>query len=262
MGASVGTLNNGAMVYYGDVLAVTYTASEGYTLKNNGKTSITVVGNVTGNDIYATVEAKDITYKIVYQSSNGTALGTSTVTYKFGTTNTISAPAKAGYNTPSSHSVKWDSVTSKTITFIYVPTTVAPTTKTGQVYNNSGSILSYDVKVEHQNRTASSVQLRVVWTSTLNRGYLNNGLEFKASVGSVSTGKVRIINQGTWGSQSSSQRSKTVESGWITVSLNTTNATSVDLSVYHYQINNPGTDISANGWANYSGTWAVAIPAF
>ncbi len=55
-GAATGTLNSGNKVYYGDVLAVTYTKHDYYTIKTHGATSITVTGNVTASNIYATAE--------------------------------------------------------------------------------------------------------------------------------------------------------------------------------------------------------------
>lgn len=56
-GAPNGTLSSGTTVYYGDVLAVTYTANNGYKLTSNGATSITVTGNVTAGQIYATAKS-------------------------------------------------------------------------------------------------------------------------------------------------------------------------------------------------------------
>lgn len=53
-GAATGAISSGAAVYYGDVLSITYTKADYYTLGNKGKTSITVTGNVTSSDIYAT----------------------------------------------------------------------------------------------------------------------------------------------------------------------------------------------------------------
>lgn len=63
--------------------------------------------------------ANDYAYNIEYVSSSGKSLGSETVTHAFGGTYTVSAPAKAGYNTPDSQSVKWDSTNAKTITFTY-----------------------------------------------------------------------------------------------------------------------------------------------
>lgn len=53
-GATTGTLSNGATVYYGDVLSVTYTKDDYYTINTKGSTSITVIGNITSSNIYAT----------------------------------------------------------------------------------------------------------------------------------------------------------------------------------------------------------------
>lgn len=68
-GASIGTLTNGATVYYGDVLSVTYTASEGYTLGTPGKTEITVTGNVTSSDIHVTATLNS--YKASWSTGTG-----------------------------------------------------------------------------------------------------------------------------------------------------------------------------------------------
>jgi len=264
-GASTGALNNGATVYYGDVLSVTYTASTGYSLDSKGSATITVTGNVDYRTIYATASLNSYTYKVVYVSSNGTDLGSTTVTYKYDTTNTISAPAKSGYTTPSSQSVKWDSTSAKTITFTYTPTAVSATTKSGYISNDTYYKLKYDVTIEHQNRTKDSVQIRVTWTATLSgSGTYNNYAQcFRASVGSVSTGNVTVVKQGTWGSTSSSTRSQTKSSGWITVPLSTTNATSVNLAAYYYQANANGTDMTQGyGTASLNTTWSVALPAY
>lgn len=55
-GAATGALSNGATVYYGDVLSVTYTEDDYWTIDTDkiGSTSITVTGNVTSTSIYAT----------------------------------------------------------------------------------------------------------------------------------------------------------------------------------------------------------------
>lgn len=70
--------------------------------------------------LYAQWTANSYEYNIVYKSSSGKALGSTTATFNFGTTNTITAPAKIGYTTPASQSVAWDTAGTKTITFTYV----------------------------------------------------------------------------------------------------------------------------------------------
>lgn len=167
-GAAIGTLNNGDPVYYGDVLAVAYTANTGYSISRQGLTSITVTGNVTSSDIFASATANSYTYNVVYKSSNGTSLGSTTVTYKYGTTNTIAAPAKTGYTTPSAQSVSWDSTTAKTITFVYGPVWVSTSQNVWSGdwiswYSDYGTRygISSTATAEYQNRTATTVQVRI-----------------------------------------------------------------------------------------------------
>lgn len=271
-GEATGTLTSGETVYYGDVLSVTYKAKTGYTKKTSGKTSITVTGDVTSDDIYMTVEAKSITYNIVYVSSNGTDLGSSTVEKKYATTNTITPPAKSGYDTPDPQKVKWDSVDAKTITFIYTPSYVGDTEKSGYITNDNSSTstqkLTYDVVIEYRNRTADSVELYVTWTATIwsgsSSGTCNTyGQWFKASVGSASTGNINVVPFGTWKSASTSKRSETAGSGWFTVDLSTTNATSLAMSVYYWQTNYNEYDMSYDyGIDNLDTTWYIDIPAY
>ena len=199
----------------------------------------------------------------MYKSSNGTSLGNSTATYAFGTTNTISAPVKSGYDTPAAQSVTWDS-TSKTITFTYIPTSVSVTTKSGTV--SSSPYITYSAKIEYRNRTATSVQIRVVWTATIKKGtsYTVYGQRFTASVGSVSTGVNEVIAAGTWKNPSSAaDRSNTKESEWITISLDTTNQTNINLSVYYYQVNYNDLDMyKYDGTSAVKTTWSITIPAY
>lgn len=261
-GASTGSLNNGATVYYGDVLSITYTASTGYSLGSKGSTSITVTGNVTKDHIYTSASLNSYTYDIVYVSSNGTALGSATATYKYGSTNTITAPEKAGYITPSSQTVIWDSTSAKTITFVYTPAEVSNSAKTGTAF--TGPKVTYSATVEYQNRTATSVQIRVSVQATIEAtGHIVYGQRFNAKANSVSTGAVQICAAGTWNSSSSKARSETGTSGWLTIPLDTTNATTVNMSMYYYQVNYNGTDMTANyneGGTNVS--WTINIPAY
>lgn len=102
----------------------------GYTFKNwntnsgGTGTSYNAGGSYTSNSaatLYAQWTANSYTYNIVYKSSSGIQLGTSTVSKDYGTTNTISPKSFTGYANPSSQSVKWDSTSAKTITFTYTP---------------------------------------------------------------------------------------------------------------------------------------------
>lgn len=260
-GASIGTLSSGDTVYYGDVLSVTYTASTGYSISTKGTTSITVTRNITSSDIYATATPNSYTYNIKYVSTNGTNLGTATATYKYGTTNTITPPSKSGYTTPAAQSVKWDSTSAKTITFKYTPSGVSNGAKTGTLC--SSPKVTYSVKLEYQNRTANSVQVRAVWTSTMAAyNYCVYGQKCKiTSPATSSVATVAAFN--AWKTATTSDRSSTGTTGWITVSLNTTNATSATIKVYYYQVNANNTDMTSYDGA-YGGTYSfsINIPAY
>lgn len=259
--ATTGTLNSGDTIYPEDVLSITYTATTGYTLATTGVTSIIVSGNVTSSSIFATATANSYTYNIVYVSSNGTALGTTTATYAYGTTNTISPAAYSGYTTPAAQSVVWDSTTAKTITFTYTPIAATNSTKTGTLC--SSPKVTYSAKIEYRNRTATSVQIRIVWTSTIAAyNYDSYGQKFKTTIGS-SSATTTVNAFGTWSSSTSSARSSTGTSDWITVSLSTTNATTVSASIYYYQVNSNGTDMTKYYDAyGLSTTWTINVPAY
>ena len=258
-GAYTGKLYSQDTIYYGDVLSVTYTANTGYTISNHGSTSITVTRNITSSDIYATATANSYTYNIVYKSSNGTNLGTGTATYKYGTTNTISAPAKSGYDTPAAQTISWDSTSAKTITFVYSPsgastyqwisngTWTSWTSSSGRAYG-----INYGIALEYQNRTSNSVQVRVVWTNTLTaNSYYGYGQYFNGNCNGVGTGDILINSASEWKSQSSNERTKTVTSGWITIPVNT---------------ERQGLYLSGSWWDqnSKSGSWGgtITIPAY
>lgn len=255
-GASTGTISSGTAVYYGDVLSVTYAASTGYSLSSQGSTSISVTGNVTSSSIYATASANNYTYSIVYKSSNGTSLGSSSATHAFNSgTYTISAPAKSGYTTPASQSVSWNS-TSKTITFVYTPTSVSTSQSvaSGTWWTSSSGYtkLTYAVKVEYQNRTSSSVQIRMVWTNTLTAtsGYYGYAQYCNATIGGVGTGDYTIAKASVFAS-SGGTRSSTVTTSWVTVPVSAT-STSVSMSASWWDQNSK------------SGSWSAtfSIPTY
>lgn len=94
-GASIGNISSGAPIYSGDVLSVTYTASTGYTITSKGKTSITVSGNVTGDDIYATASPNK--YTVTFNANGGSCSTSSkSVTYN-STYGSLPTPSRTGY---------------------------------------------------------------------------------------------------------------------------------------------------------------------
>lgn len=125
--------------------------------------------------------------------------------------------------------------------------------------------LGYDATVEYKNRTETSVQLRIIWTSSLSgKGvYHSYSQRFTASAAGISTGVVIITKYGDWKTPMDSLRTVTVSSDWITVPLNTTEATEVNLSVYYYQANRANTDMTAyKGEPGVRENWRIPIPAY
>lgn len=256
VGAETGRLSSGDKIYLGDILEIVYTNAEGYSITSQGLSRITVSDNVTSSSIYATAKLNSYTYNIVYKSSNGTALGSTTATYNYGTTNTISPKAFTGYTTPSSQSVNWDSTTAKTVTFTYVPVTVSSTQYAGSGHwwydstNKAG--VDYYVTVETRNRTANSIQVRVVWTNTITRAAYGYAQYYNATIGGSKVSNILIASAQKWpyANGVNQNGSSTGTSGWVNVSVSAT-ATSLSISTYWW-------DSQRNGsWEN-----TFKIPAF
>ena len=258
-GAATGTLSSGDAVYYGDVLSVTYKASTGYSLATKGATSIVVSGNVTSSDIYATASAKSYTYNIVYQSSNGTSLGTGTATYKYGTSNTISPKTFSGYTSPAKQTVKWDSTSAKTITFTYTPKAVSNSTVSGTYQEGTSyqPYMYYSIAVSYQNRTETSVEVKLTPTITQSNfdGY-SYGVAFDAACGSAVGGCYAAKAGELYSAGSTSSRS----TSWITVPLSTTNATTLTFTTNMYDTNYNNEYFSGGTWI--SPVVTVNIPAY
>ena len=259
-GAGNKTLSNGETVYYGDVLSVTYAASVGYSLGSKGATAVTVTGNITSSHIYASATLNSYTYYIIYKSSNDTPLGSATATYKYGTTNTITAPAFSGYTTPNAQIVKWDSTSAKTISFTYAPASVNNSSITGS-FGGSSPRITYTTTINYRNRTETSVEVQIVTTVTMQNGWPGYayGVAFDATCGSVSSGKVQVAGYkglSTGGSTCSGS------SGWITIPLNTTDTTTVSFNVHMYNTNWQNNSSSNSDYRSEYYTWNVSIPAY
>ena len=202
--ASIGVLNVGDAIYYGDVLNIIYTAAEGYSVANCGLESFTVSKNLTASDVYASASANSYTYNVVYKSSNGTVLGSTTVSYLYGTTNTVSPVAFTGYVTPEAQSVAWDSVEAKTITFVYAPKTVGTQTLKSNLWwwketeNGYTYGIKYTVTAKVINRTADSVTLEITWTNKIINAYYTAAQYFSMTIGGKSTGEQMIASDSKW----------------------------------------------------------------
>ena len=176
------------------------------------------------------------------------------------TTNTISAPAISGYNTPSSQSVKWDSTSAKTIVFVYTPVAVGNSTVTG-LFNNYSPQIAYSAVMNYRNRTANSVEVQITATVGMQANWsgYTYGVAFDATCGAAGTGKVQIASLN---GLSSSGSSRTASSGWITIPLNTTNATTASFTVHMYNTNWENNYVNASGYSYCTYTWTMNIPAY
>ncbi len=97
-GASTGNLSSGATVYYGDVLSITYTKADYYTIKTKGKTSITVTGNVTSSDIYATAEQNAVSGWVkASEMPSGAQIVNTKWTYTYRDWKTSNSSTMSGY---------------------------------------------------------------------------------------------------------------------------------------------------------------------
>lgn len=135
------------------------------------------------------------------------------------------------------------------------------TTMAGTV--STSPLLTYTATIEYQNRTASSVQLRVCWTSTLKAGAYNvYGQNFRISVGDIYTETV-VARFNTWASSASYDRANTGRSDWITIPLDTTEATTFYMNVYYWMTNLDGTDMHYYDGAPCVDTiWLIDIPEY
>lgn len=75
--APIGKLNSGDKVYYGDTLEISYTNSIGYTITSSGEKSITVVGDISAQNISATAQANQ--YTVEYNANGGTGSTSSSI---------------------------------------------------------------------------------------------------------------------------------------------------------------------------------------
>ena len=256
-GAAEGLLESGAEVFYGDELTVEYTAIAGYSVTDQGSTAITVTGDVNANTIYAVVTPNSYTLTLVYKSTNGTYLGQQEITNVYGSAEIflVNHIDYAGYITPGGEVNFGWFTEDKTEERIYEPEAVAASQSVANGawwYYNGATRLGYNVVIEQQNRTADSVQMRVVWTNTLSKyHYYGYTQKFNATLGGVGAGEVTIANASLWNNSVNHDRSQTAYSGWVTVPLNTTNKTTVYVGGRYWSAT---TD---QGW---SGT--VTVPAY
>lgn len=139
------------------------------------------------------------------------------------------------------------------------------TTKSGTVSQYTAGVrpgINYSAKIEYRNRTADSIEIKITWTTTRTNGWTSYGQNVKLSVGSVTSGTMQLVSYNGWG-QSSSNKTATKDTGWMTVPLNTSAATTINLKVQYWQTNSNGNDMtnSSDPTKALNTTWTLDIPA-
>lgn len=228
-------------------------------------TAETLFSNLEDITLYAHWAAKSYTYDVVYVSVNGTELGSATVTGNYGETVNVTAPERAEYDTPDAQNILWDTE-EKTITFLYTPTATEFASAEGSY--SDYPIFLYVVTAEYRNRTADSVEVRVVgtismvqsqadtWSEVIHRMRIYVNGEYKY----VDVAGVEAFAKG--GGTLGVNRSSTADTGWITISLDSTAQTEVNIPVYLYQCNSYGVELTPYNYSNASFTLNAIIPAF
>lgn len=225
-----------------------YTAAEGGTKIVNDS----LVAIAENHTLYAQWDVAVYEYTILYRSCNGTDLGSMTVSFQHGTTNTITPPDFKGYQTPLGRVIRCDTTSERTITFVYDPYEegYAKTVDRGVWYaEGDKDILRYEVKVQCQNRTENSVEIRFTWTNYIiaYQTYLyrqNFSVYIDGNyVGDYWIGPHRFLQPNITGSGTSPN--------WITVPLSTTE---------QHEITFEGDFWDSNVKGRWSGTFTV--PAY
>lgn len=227
-GAFTGGLNRGDVIYYGDELNVNYTTTEGYTLESNGAASITVAGMVDNSMIYASAAANLVTYNWYCKSVNGTVLSTGTRSGYYGTKDGFVNPSIAGYNAlEGTTAVEYDSL-HKDIIILYSPNGVTNplNVASGTMWQNgSVNALTYSVTAEYRNRTANTVEVKLNWTQTIAKNYYYGYAQyFTPTIGGTTLSQITLCSSSTWSSSSTSARSVTKSTDWVTVAIGATSS--------------------------------------
>ncbi|MBR2381084.1 MAG: hypothetical protein IKA84_01140 [Clostridia bacterium] len=135
------------------------------------------------------------------------------------------------------------------------------TTKTGTL--SSSPKITYSAVIEYRNRTANSVEIRVRWTTTIAKYYYTRyGQMYNFTINSAKSSNVKVLSFDSWKSSSSSARSSTGTSEWMTVYLNTASATAISMQIYYWQFNSNNLDMyKYDGTECVNKTWTLNIPA-
>lgn len=217
-----------------------YTFDGWYTAAKGGAriTSDSVIVNAEDHTLFAQWTGKSCKYNIVYRSSNGTDLGSKTTTCRFGSTYTMIAPEKSGYITPNAQVFTCDSTDEGTITFVYVPSEVKSTqTITSGVWYAKGSkeVVTFRAEIEYQERTATSVQVRISWMNTLaSYSVYPYKQMYNAKIGEQSLGDHLIATSKSFETMYRNAIGKGTTTNWITIPLDSTGKQEISIDGYYW----------------------------
>lgn len=246
--ANGGTVSTQSKVYnlsdsYGSLptpIRTGYTFDGWYTAAKGGAriTSDSVIVNAEDHTLFAQWTGKSCKYNIVYRSSNGTDLGSKTTTCRFGSTYTMIAPEKSGYITPNAQVFTCDSTDEGTITFVYVPSEVKSTqTITSGVWYAKGSkeVVTFRAEIEYQERTATSVQVRISWMNTLaSYSVYPYKQMYNAKIGEQSLGDHLIATSKSFETMYRNAIGKGTTTNWITIPLDSTDKQEISIDGYYW----------------------------
>ena len=205
-------------------------------------------------DLFAQWNPNNYTYNISYVSTSGKSLGSTTASGYYGENKNISAPAKTGYNTPSSQNVVWDSTSPKTITFTYTPITYTIS------YNLNGGAISGQP-------TSYTVESGTITLPTPSRsGYTFTGwtesngsaLQTSVTISSGSTGNKSYIanwKAACW-KASNGVCYMFANSSGTSIDVSSTSSTGTLTNAYYYSTNNGSTWNKVGGKIFYINTSA------
>ena len=139
------------------------------------------------------------------------------------------------------------------------------TTKSGYVSKGVSGVtpnIKYSATIEYRNRTENSIEIRIVWKTTITDSYWTAyGQNLKFTIGSQTSSRLKLCGyQGL--PKGNGNRSVTGTTGWMTVPLNTDGATSLNIKIYYWQTNSNDLDMyTYDKTAKVDTTWTVDIPA-
>ncbi len=134
--------------------------------------------------------------------------------------------------------------------------TVTTIIKTGLLMSEPNT--TYKAEIQYRNRTADSVEVRIIWSATKHWGYNHYKQLFYFHLlenDKIDSGGIIVAEANSW---ADGEATITATTRWVEIPLKTTNTTAITLHVAHWQENY--NDV----WVNspFSADWTINIPAY